>query len=618
MYPGFRKNNNRIVFLSSLAVRTLCLAVCLVLPGSLSLLHAWQKTQPAVSARAASKPDAPVSADARDWRQALIDNSGAPVTIVEFFDYQCPFCAKANPVLDAAIRSHPGKVRLVLKNVPLPMHADAKLAHQAALAAGEQGRFWEMHDLLFAHQKNLKPADLIGYAQQLQLDVPKFQQRLDSGYFKKAVEDDLAAALAQGIDATPSYSINGKPLIAGVQSLERFNSLIDSALNPGRPEAPILARLSPKDLDLSHAPSLGRPDAPVVIVEFSDLQCPFCAKIAPTLRELLKQYPDQIRWVFKNLPLEMHPDAPLAHMAAMAAARQGRFWEMHDLIFDGKRNLKKENLLAEARSLNLDMTRFIADLEGAEVRKQVEADLLEGKRLGIDGTPEFFVNGRALSGARPLEQFQLLINSELAILGKPIPATAVRPAPRPAPSQSGASKSADARKMTDGKVVEIGVGSPDAPVTLVWFSDLQSKLSLNATLLVRRVIETHPGKVRLVFRNRPLETHPEAMLLHEAAMAANAQGKFWQMHDLIVANPQKATRHDLLGYAQRLGLDTERFKKEVDSGAYRPQIESDIREAQSRSVLGSPVFFLNSTRIDGLRDEKFFDDLINGQLAAKR
>ncbi len=314
----------------------------------------------------------------------------------------------------------------------------------------------------------------------------------------------------------------------------------------------------------------------------------------------------------------MHPDAPLAHRAAMAAARQGRFWEMHDLIFEGKRNLKKENLLAEARSLNLDMTRFTADLESDEIRKQVEADLLEGKRLGIDGTPEFFVNGRPLSGARPLEQFQILINSELARMGKPIPATAVAPAARLAAARPPAVKPADPQKIADTKAIEISLGSPDSPVTLIWFSDLQSGLSLNATLLVRHVIETHPGKIRLVFRNRPLETHPGAMLLHEAAMAANAQGKFWQMHDLIVANPQKDSRRDLLGYAQRIGLDTERFKKDVDSGAWRPRIEADIQEARSRGVLGSPVFFLNSTRIDGLQNEKFFDDLIDGQLAAKR
>ena len=618
MRLGLAKNDKCNALSSFPVVRTFYLMVCLLLSCNLSLLNAWQAKPRAASVRSASRTDASIPATARDWREALVTNSAAPVTIVEFFDYQCPFCAKANPLLDAAIQNHPGQVRLVLKNVPLPMHPESKLAHQAALAAGEQGRFWEMHDLLFANQRNLKSADLIGYAQRLHLDVPKFQQRLDSGYFRQTVEDDLAAALAQGIEATPSYSINGKPLIVGVQSLERFNGLIDSALNPGKPEPPALAKLSPSGLDISRAPALGRPDAPVVIIEFSDLQCPFCAKIAPTLRELLKQYPDQIRWVFKNLPLAMHPDAPLAHRAAMAAARQGRFWEMHDLIFEGKRNLKKENLLAEARSLNLDLTRFTADLESDEIRKQVEADLLEGKRLGIDGTPEFFVNGRPLSGARPLEQFQILINSELARMGKPIPATAVAPAARLAAAHPPAANPADPQKIADTKAIEISVGSPDSPVTLMWFSDLQSGLSLNATLLVRHVIETHPGKIRLVFRNRPLETHPGAMLLHEAAMAANAQGKFWQMHDLIVANPQKDSRRDLLGYAQRIGLDTERFKKDVDSGAWRPRIEADIQEARSRGVLGSPVFFLNSTRIDGLQNEKFFDDLIDGQLAAKR
>src|SRR5205807_9530516 len=132
-----------------------------------------------------------------------------------------------------------------------------------------------------------------------------------------------------------------------------------------------------------------------------------------------------------------------------------------------------------ARSLNLDMARFTADLESAEVRKQVEADLLEGRRLGIDGTPEFFVNGRPLSGARPMAQFQILINSELARMGKPIPATAVPPAPRLAAAQP-QTKPSDAKKASDGKAIEISLGSVDAPVTLVWFSDLQSKLSLNA------------------------------------------------------------------------------------------------------------------------------------------
>jgi protein-disulfide isomerase len=134
---------------------------------------------------------------------------------------------------------------------------------------------------------------------------------------------------------------------------------------------------------------------------------------------------------------------------------------------------------------------------------------------------------------------------------------------------------------------------------------------------VRKLIDSHPGQIRLVFKNRPLEIHPGAMLLHEAAMAANAQGKFWQMHDLIVSNPQKATRQDLVAYAKGIGLDSDRFQKELDSRKYRPMIEADVQEAQRRAVLGSPVFFLNASRVDGLQREAVFNELIGNMLAAK-
>jgi predicted DsbA family dithiol-disulfide isomerase len=107
------------------------------------------------------------------------------------------------------------------------------------------------------------------------------------------------------------------------------------------------------------------------------------------------------------------------------------------------------------------------------------------------------------------------------------------------------------------------------------------------------------------------------MLLHEAAMAANAQGKFWQMHDLIIASPRNATRQDVLLYAKNIGLDADRFQNDLDSGKYRSLIESDLKEAQRRAVLGSPVFFLNSARIDGVQAEKLFNDIIEGQLAKK-
>ncbi len=553
----------------------------------------------AVSVRAAQSREK--AAPEKDWREEVVSNSAAPVTVVEFFDYQCPFCLKTNPALAEAIKSHPGKVHLVLKNLPLSIHPDSALAHQAALAAGEQGRFWEMHDLLFANQSKIKLPDLLHYAQQLHLDVPRFQKALESGVFRHVIEDDRAMARGLGISSTPTFFINGKAFV-GQLSAERLNAAIEEALNPGSfAVATAAGTVSVDKLDLSRAPVRGQAQAPVTIIEFSDLQCPFCASVTPTLRELMKQYPDQVRWVFKSFPLDFHADSPLAHAAALAAERQGKFWEMHDLIFANQHTIKRDNLLAEARSLNLDMDRFTTDLDSPDIKKQLAADKREGESLGVNGTPAFFINGTFLSGAMPIEQFQAAINNALVALGKPAVPVAQ------------AAESAIVRKEP-----EISFGSPDSPITLAWFSDLQSGLSPKATLLVRKLIDSHPGQIRLVFKNRPLEIHPGAMLLHEAAMAANAQGKFWQMHDLIIANPQKASRQDMLAYAKRIGLDAELFQRDLDSEKYRSLIEADLQEAQRRAVLGSPVFFLNSARIDGLQNEKLYRDIIEDQLAAKK
>jgi len=580
---------------------------CLLLLIVSSAIHGQGRKSVSKTAEndlASSSPPARISqsqgkAAEKDWREEVVNNSKARVTIVEFFDYQCPFCLKTNPAVEEAIKHYPGNVRLVLKNLPLSIHPDSALAHQAALAAGEQGRFWEMHDLLFANHNKIKLPDLVLYAQQLHLDVPRFQKALESGRFHQVIDDDAAMARGLGITATPTFFINGQQL-TGQQSVERLNAAIDEALNPGR-SAIAAARVTIDKLNLARAPVRGQAQAPVTIIEFSDLQCPFCARVTPTLRELMKQYPDQVRWVFKSFPLGFHADSPLAHAAALAAQRQGKFWEMHDLIFANQRNLKRDNLLAEAVSLNLDMDKFRADLDSADVKQQLEADKKEGEGLGVNGTPAFYINGKSFSGAMPIEQFQAAINNALLALGKPaVPVSSL--------SESAAIP----------KEPEISFGSNDSPITLSWFSDLQSGLSPKAALLVRKLMDSHPGQIRLVFKNRPLEIHPGAMLLHEAAMAANAQGKFWQMHDLIIANPQKVSRQDMLAYAKRIGLDADLFQRELDSEKYRPLIEADLQEAQRRAVLGAPVFFFNSARVDGLQNEKLYTDIIQDQLAAKK
>ena len=124
-------------------------------------------------------------------------------------------------------------------------------------------------------------------------------------------------------------------------------------------------------------------------------------------------YPTQVRLAFKSYPLAVHKQSPLAHEAALAAGAQGRFWEMHDSLFAGQDKLTRDDLIAKAKQLNLDVPKFTKDLDSHRFKSQVDADRQEGNRLGVDGTPFFFINGHAISGALDLPEFKKLIDAAL-------------------------------------------------------------------------------------------------------------------------------------------------------------------------------------------------------------
>jgi len=166
-------------------------------------------------------------------------------------------------------------------------------------------------------------------------------------------------------------------------------------------------------VDTAGSPSRGNPDAKLAIVEFSDFQCPFCSRVTPTLEQIEREYGDDVRIVFKHLPLSMHPQAPAAHAAAEAAHRQGKFWEMHDLIFADQKNMSPERYVEYAKRIGLDVERFEKDVASQEVKRKVESDVAEAARLGVMSTPGFFVNGRYLRGAQPFSAFKVLIDEEL-------------------------------------------------------------------------------------------------------------------------------------------------------------------------------------------------------------
>ncbi|MBI5481998.1 MAG: thioredoxin domain-containing protein [Deltaproteobacteria bacterium] len=162
------------------------------------------------------------------------------------------------------------------------------------------------------------------------------------------------------------------------------------------------------------APQRGPADALVTLVEFSDFQCPFCGRVQATLTELQQRYGRDLRIVWRNLPLSFHQDAQPAAEAAMAAHAAGRFWSMHDLLFQNQRALDRASLEQHATQLGLDLATFRDALDRRRYRAVVEADARLAAALGISGTPSFVINGRKLVGAQPVDAFVTVIDEEVA------------------------------------------------------------------------------------------------------------------------------------------------------------------------------------------------------------
>jgi len=178
-------------------------------------------------------------------------------------------------------------------------------------------------------------------------------------------------------------------------------------------------RLSPKIV--AHNPTRGPEDAPVTLVEYTDFQCPFCGKSQATLEELRERYGDRIRFVFKNLPLAMHKNSRPAAEAAMCAKDQGKFWEMHDWLFSHHSELSEENILKQAGEMGLDVNALKKCIAEGIHSDEINQDVEEAGSFGITGTPGFVINGRLITGAQPVENFESIINEELERHGVAIP-----------------------------------------------------------------------------------------------------------------------------------------------------------------------------------------------------
>ncbi len=367
-------------------------------------------------------------------------NPAALVTIIEFSDFQCPYCKKIEPTLKAVMDKYGDKVRLIWKNEPLPMHPRAEPAAEVAMEAkaekGDAG-FWAAHDKLFDIQPKLDDADLENAAKDLGLNMDKVREAMKTHKYKSSIDNDSDLSEDFQASGTPHFFINGRRLV-GAQPEEKFDKIIDEeikhaqdVLAKGVKPADLYdalikdgkgpAAVEKKDVAVSpNAPAKGPANAKVVIQEFSDFQCPYCKKVEDSVNEVMKNYGDKVKLVWRNSPLDFHQDAPGAAEAAMEAYKQkgpAGFWAMHDKLYGAQGTqdgLKRENLEKLAAEQGLDMAKFKNALDNSTHKAEIEADTAAGKAAGVSGTPAFFINGYAISGAQPYPKFRKLIEKALA------------------------------------------------------------------------------------------------------------------------------------------------------------------------------------------------------------
>ncbi|MEM4240381.1 MAG: DsbA family protein [Candidatus Woesearchaeota archaeon] len=161
-------------------------------------------------------------------------------------------------------------------------------------------------------------------------------------------------------------------------------------------------------------PVIGPDDAKVKMIVYSDFQCPYCSRVVPTVHQIAEAYGDKIQITFRNFPLSFHQFAQKAAEAGECANVQGKFWEMHDMMFSKQNALRIEDLKSYAGQLGLDQAKFDACLDNGEMKAEVDRDFQDGTASGIQGTPGFIINGEHISGAQPLDKFKEVIDKKLA------------------------------------------------------------------------------------------------------------------------------------------------------------------------------------------------------------
>jgi protein-disulfide isomerase len=245
------------------------------------------------------------------------------------------------------------------------------------------------------------------------LTVDQLLDREVKSQVKDPTEDQIKV-FYEGLETDQPYeAVRGK-ILEKIRTL-RANKARAAYIKTLRAESNVYVTLAPPStvVDVENASVLGPKDAPVMLVEFADYECPYCQKVAPAIKKLQQDFGDKVAVVYKDFPLPMHAHAEKAAEAARCAGKQGQFWAFHDELFSSK-ELDIDQLKAQAHALKLDSATFDKCLDGGETAAAVQQDREQGVRLGLTGTPSFFVNGHFLSGALDYTALRKIVDQQLA------------------------------------------------------------------------------------------------------------------------------------------------------------------------------------------------------------
>lgn len=558
-------------------------------------------------------------------------------------------------------KAYRGQLRFVYKHFPLPFHDEAMPSARVAQAVFElrgAAAFREFVSKAFAARGDLNDEHLRQMALATGVaagELDRVLQGKTSAAWKK-LDDDAVLARLLSVQGTPHFFLNGTRVV-GAQPAEEFRRVIDAELaaakqlrSAGTPPAEVYAirvkanlalepeeeRLAgPREPDadarvyrvpVDRQPVQGPNGAPVTIVEFIDYECPFCRRVEATREQLLKKYPDQLRFVIRHNPLPFHARAlPAARLAIEAFKEKGNagFWSMHRRLLEAEQ-LDDANLLAMAKAENLDAKRAKRAIESPVYTDIIDEDSALATDVRASGTPHFFINGVRLSGAQPQQSFEHLIDEQLAkakaLIKSGTPGTAVYTSIM---KQAVDSDPFEHKSVPAPTAKNPQRGPANAPVVVDVFIDFQCPFCSRIQPTLDELDKAYPGKLRFVYRSRPLPFHPRARAAAEAVLEAFRQGgnpAFWKMYDRLFAVQSvygSFELPELERYARDQGLDVNRFRQALNEHEHEAAIAADEAIADKVEISGTPACVINGIYISGAQPLASFKQAVRAALSKK-